>query len=63
MTKINWKKFDKEILKPFEKKGDEAGMYMGTANVFSYTQVRLIARKAFKAAIASQQAEEGRKLK
>jgi len=46
-----WNKFDKEVLKPFAKKGDDAGMFSGYAQVFTYTQIRAIALKAFKAGI------------
>lgn len=35
---MNWKEFDEKVLRPFEKKGDEAGAYGGYANVFNYTQ-------------------------
>jgi len=52
---MDWNKFNKTILEPFEEKGDDASEFIGDANVFTYTQIRLIAREGFKAGVASQQ--------
>lgn len=52
---MNWKKFNSDVLIPFkEKNEDAAGMYMGDAQVFDFNHLRLIARKAFEAGVASQ---------
>jgi hypothetical protein len=47
--KVNWETFDKEILTPYQKNGEDAGMYFSYANVYTYIQIRHIALLAFKA--------------
>jgi hypothetical protein len=46
---MNWKEFDDTVLKPFEKKGDHACDFCRDVTVFSYSQIRYIALKAFEA--------------
>jgi len=52
-----WNKFDKDVLIPYESRGDDACEFSGYAQVFTYTQIRQIASKAFKAGVASHQAD------
>jgi len=53
---MDWKEFDKTVLIPFEKQGDDACEFSSYAQVFTYTQIRQIASEAFKPGAPSHQA-------
>jgi hypothetical protein len=52
---MSFKKFDQEILTPYESSGDRAREFNQDKNVFTYTQVRYMAIQSYKHALNSNQ--------
>ena len=51
---MEWNKFDKDTLTPYEKLGNAAKTFNGETKIFSYVAMRHIALLAYKAGVASQ---------
>ena len=55
---MEWNKFDKDTLTPYEKLGNAAKTFNGETKIFSYMAIRHVALLAYEAGVASQPAVE-----
>ena len=60
---MEWNKFDKDTLTPYEKLGNAAKTFNGEIKIFSYMAIRHIALLAYKAGVASQHTVEAGRVK